>query len=409
MKLDKHIGVFKLVAMCGLFVFCTVYGNGQRYIYDFDQCGLSEVSGLLGDAVAFGNPQCDCGPANESLEFNGSGDYLEMPLPGSLLQQDNYTFSFYIRPSGSGSSVQQIFTNERNCSDVDSIFSVQYFPSIQTVAFRLGDFGATKGLIEGALDPLKCWQQVTLVKQGRILLLYINGIQESRFDGNLPINIYSDEPLRVAYTSCSLGQNVTAFAGHLDEIRWYDRALSSAEVMSDYLPIDEIITGDTLIFLGDQFVPRVSSTCASNVAWSPTNGLSSGNVIDPSIGPAVTTFYNVTFSYSGCRAEDSLNVVVIDRDEIDCTNLLLPSAFTPNGDNLNDTYGFSNAFIIDELLQFDIADRMGNTLFSAESSQEEWDGLYRGKVMPSGPYIYKVAYMCKGEEYTKAGSFTILR
>ena len=399
-----------VVLICGLLtVFLSHISIGQRYTYDFDQCNLSEISGLLADAVSFGNPSCECGPNNDALAFDGLNDYLEMPTPGSLLQQDNYSFSFYLRPTGIGSNVQQIFTNQRQCGDLDSLFSIQYFPSIQTVAVRISDFGATKGLIEAPLDPQKCWQQVTLVKQGRILQLFVNGIQESQFDGNQPVNIFSDAPIKVAYTDCTPAQNIVSFMGLLDEIKWYDRALTPAEVLQEYDFVDEIVTRDTLIFKGDQFIPSVSSSCANSVLWSPSVGLSNSNIIDPVIGPDTTTGYNVSFSYSGCTASDSLKVVVIDPDQIDCDKLLLPSAFTPNGDNLNDAYGISNAFIVDELIQFDIMDRMGHTLFSATAASDEWLGDYRGQQLPNGIYVYKVAYMCKGDKYAKTGSFNIIR
>ncbi len=396
--------------LCGLsLVFSSLTLMGQRYTYEFDQCNLSESSGLLTDAISFGNPICECGPQNDALAFDGLNDHLEMPTPGTLLQQDNYSFSFYLRPTGIGSNVQQIFTNQRQCGDLDSLFSIQYFPSIQTVAVRISDFGATKGLIEAPLDPKKCWQQVTLVKQGRILQLFVNGLQQSQFDGNQPVNIFSNAPIKVAYTDCTPAQNIVRFMGLIDEIKWYDKALTPAEVLQEYGFVDEIVTRDTLIFKGDQFIPTVSASCANSVSWSPSFGLSTSNVIDPIVSPDTTTSYNINFSYSGCTAMDSLKVVVIDQDQIDCNMLLLPSAFTPNGDNLNDAFGMSNSFIVDELIQFDIMDRMGHTLFSATDASDEWLGDYRGQQMPNGVYVYKVAYVCKGEEYSKTGSFNILR
>ena len=393
-----------------LAVFVLNLGSSQLiYQYEFDGCGLSESTGALPDGVVMGSPECVCGPRNDALQFNGASDFLEMPVPGDLLTRDEYSFSFYLRPSGGGTILQQVFTNERICNLRDSAFNVQYFPTINTVSIRLADFGATIGFVEAGLDADKCWHQVTLVKNGRILELFVNGVEKDQFAGNQPINIFSDEPFLLAGTKCGSGQNIEGYRGAIDEITWYDRALTSAQVMALYEPIDEIITGDTLIFQGDSFSPQVSSSCADNILWQPSNGLSNSNVIQPVIGPSVSTTYNIEFFYTGCTATDSLQVVVVDEDDIDCERVLIPTAFTPNGDNLNDIFAISNAFIIDELLQFDILDRQGNTLFRANNKESGWDGRYRGDLMSSGIYIYKLAYECKGDSYSRTGSFNIIR
>lgn len=384
--------------------------NGQvAYEFDFNNCGLEEKGNDLPDIVQNGSPQCICGPRNDAFFFDDDTETMEMPLPGDLLERDQYSFSFYLRPANSGGGIQQIFSNERNCRDRDSLFSIQYFSTIRTVQVRLSDFGATVGLVEAALDVNKCWHQITLVKSGRILQLFVNGREESRFAGNLPVNVYSDEPIRIARTSCPAGSNVTNYRGGIDEIVWYDRALTPSEVAQFYLPVDEVISGDTLIFLGDQFIPRVSTSCANSIQWQPTNGLSNPSIFQPQIGPATTQNYSISFSYSGCVAMDSITVVVVDEDDVDCEEILLPTAFTPNGDNLNDEFGVSNAFIMDELLQFEIMDRQGNALFSGETPEDKWTGEYRGKIMSSGVYIYKLSYTCKNEEYSRTGTFNIIR
>lgn len=377
--------------------------------YNFDGCQLNEVNGSLGALTQVGSPSCTCGPQNDAFEFANRADFLKMPLPGNLLQQDNFSFSFYIRPSGSGTAIQQIFSNEKVCGQADSLFSVQYYPSVRTVAVRLSDFGASVGFVEGTLQEDKCWHQIMFVKKGRILQIFVNGVEGGVFQGNQPISVFASDSIRVAHSTCGVGANITAFTGGLDEITWYDRALSPSEVLAEYIPVDEIITSDTLIFLGDMFTPRVSSSCANSINWSPGNGLSSTSVIQPEIGPVTTQNYAIQFQYSGCLALDSLTVVVIDENDVDCEKILLPTAFTPNGDFLNDEYAISNPFIVDELIQFDIMDRQGNTLFSAEDANQAWDGMYKGKTMSSGIYVYKLAYDCRGETYSKTGSFNIIR
>ena len=111
---------------------------------------------------------------------------------------------------------------------------------------------------------------------------------------------------------------------------------------------------------------------------------------------------------SACVATDSVQVTVIDPDELPC-EAFLPRAFTPNGDNLNDTYGISNPYAIEELLSFEIFDRWGGQVFYTEDPFERWDATFHGdKVMP-GVFLWRVRYRCDGAEQVKSGNVTVLR
>lgn len=86
----------------------------------------------------------------------------------------------------------------------------------------------------------------------------------------------------------------------------------------------------------------------------------------------------------------------------------LPTAFTPNGDGLNDEfypkiYGHVNSYI------FRIYDRNNSMLFQTSQVEEAWDGSFRGKQMPRGRYIYVITYTDeKGLRCTKKGEFLLI-
>ncbi|WP_162200470.1 T9SS type B sorting domain-containing protein [Kordia jejudonensis] len=67
----------------------------------------------------------------------------------------------------------------------------------------------------------------------------------------------------------------------------------------------------------------------------------------------------------------------------------LPKFFTPNGDNINDTWTllrkefYPNAII-------ELYDRYGKNLDYIKADDREWDGTYRGNPLPSGDYWYKL-------------------
>lgn len=87
----------------------------------------------------------------------------------------------------------------------------------------------------------------------------------------------------------------------------------------------------------------------------------------------------------------------------------LPSAFSPNGDGENETFGILRAGEL-EIEIFKIYNRWGNIVFETTDKNEEWDGTRNGKEQNIGTYIYYVkGTNKKGETVEIKGNFTLLR
>lgn len=115
------------------------------------------------------------------------------------------------------------------------------------------------------------------------------------------------------------------------------------------------------------------------------------------------------FVHDNCVTTDSIRIFVLQDDDIDCDNLLLPTAFTPNGDNINDDYGISNTFIINDLQRYEIYDRWGLKIFESADKNEKWDGAFRDQNLMPGTYVYKIEYECRGDNFQKTGSFNLIK
>jgi len=118
---------------------------------------------------------------------------------------------------------------------------------------------------------------------------------------------------------------------------------------------------------------------------------------------------------NGCWAADTIIGGVVARgDQI----LAVPTAFTPNpagsnggivgGDGENDVFypfvkGLSG-------MTMQIYNRWGQLIFISNKLNYGWDGYYRGKLMPSDSYVYRiVAEFSNGESQTFLGDVTLLR
>ena len=87
----------------------------------------------------------------------------------------------------------------------------------------------------------------------------------------------------------------------------------------------------------------------------------------------------------------------------------MPRAFTPNGDRLNDDFGISNIFLVDDINTFNIYDKWGGKVFVSGSKHDRWDGTQNGNQLPGGAYTYWISYTCKNETFTKTGNFVMLK
>lgn len=110
--------------------------------------------------------------------------------------------------------------------------------------------------------------------------------------------------------------------------------------------------------------------------------------------------YPVTLTVSnegGCT--DQVTKVVIIKNPL---SIWIPTAFTPNGDGLNETFRvvFNNDAV--EKYSLRIFNRWGETLFYSEDPDFEWDGTINGEEAPVGVYIWQI----NGKEEFETDSFT---
>jgi gliding motility-associated-like protein len=69
-------------------------------------------------------------------------------------------------------------------------------------------------------------------------------------------------------------------------------------------------------------------------------------------------------------------------------SIYIPSAFTPNGDGLNDTFGVKGEGIRDFHIM--IFNRWGEVLFESTNPNKQWDGKFAGAKVEQGTYVYKL-------------------
>lgn len=123
-----------------------------------------------------------------------------------------------------------------------------------------------------------------------------------------------------------------------------------------------------------------------------------------------TGTYWVTVDLNGCLESDTIHIDLCERYRDPC--LEFPTAFTPNGDGINDVF-MPRDFCRFETYQLSIYNRWGEELFASNSETEGWDGFYKNRKPLQGVYVYvaNFEYKLDGIIYQDVikGSFALLR
>ncbi|MES2622471.1 MAG: gliding motility-associated C-terminal domain-containing protein [Bacteroidota bacterium] len=152
------------------------------------------------------------------------------------------------------------------------------------------------------------------------------------------------------------------------------------------------------------FNPVIGTGSISNITWSPSSTLSCANCETPVANPAITGYYTISVTDdAGCTASDSLLV------NVTTSILLIPTAFSPNKDGVNDFFRALNKDLAKYTLQ--VYNRWGEMVFETTDPLEGWNGIYKGIEQELGVYVWSCQYSFNGaaKSETAKGNVTLMR
>jgi len=114
-----------------------------------------------------------------------------------------------------------------------------------------------------------------------------------------------------------------------------------------------------------------------------------------------------------CRVTDSggqeIEGIITVHKEWRFCSVVVPSAFTPNGDGLNDVF---KVHVQDDITEFhmQIFDRWGHKVFENRDPFTGWDGNINGRQSMAATYLWACTYLDNKKQPTKQqGSMTLIR
>ena len=189
------------------------------------------------------------------------------------------------------------------------------------------------------------------------------------------------------------------------------------------VPVTVDLVAPQIVILQGMTVPLIATANSPNspivnYIWEPgadsifnfSNCADATNCFNPNVTPQYTTVFTVTvMNADSCYASDTATIIVEAKP-----SAFIPSAFTPNGDNLNDRFEFDILGATNINIQ--IFDRWGHKIYdnptqlNGTNSGSGWDGKNEGKALPFDTYVWqmKVTYF-DGLVKDQSGTVTIMK
>ena len=161
------------------------------------------------------------------------------------------------------------------------------------------------------------------------------------------------------------------------------------------MPPPKVFAGDDTAVQISRSLPLqavdVNNSGFTSYQWSPAQGLSNPFSQDPTalIRGNITYFVTATTPV-GCIGKDSIVIEAFAYSDI-----IVPNAFTPNGDGHNDVLR-AIAVGMKEFRYFSVFNRGGQQVFTTSNPSVGWDGTLNGRPMVAGAYVW----MAGGVDYT---------
>ena len=381
--------------------------------YTFDGDFIDRTGNTSNTGVPVGTPTFVCGVEGQAVFLDGANDQIRIPNTATIAREfdrEDLTISFYFKPVGFNGT-QYLFSKRDTACTNPRQMSLRYVPTSRTLSTILAQDEDKDVNIINIVNNQSCWQQVTIVRDDLRVKVYLNGEFQSSLGTASRIDLETEGAIFIGGSDC-IGGIETPFSGVIDEFRIYDRALDDDEVAGLYGAPDQIATNDTIVFQGNFVDVQLNNTCGTSFNWSPTANLFDPDDAEPTIEAVdagdFTYYVQISDQVSTCVAIDSVRLTVVDPNTLPC-QAAMAKAFTPNLDNLNDTYGVSNPFALTDFISLEIFDRWGGVVFQTNDPFLKWDGTFKGEAVNPGVFLWHIAYRCDGEEVNDTGTVTVIR
>ena len=195
------------------------------------------------------------------------------------------------------------------------------------------------------------------------------------------------------------------------EITTDDGCTASFEQFVDVTEMDLLMPTTLSINQGDSIeIAALASSSTADVTtytWDNVETLSCSDCFNPTANPEESTTYTLTIEDAdGCTTSESVLVNVFIPEPI--PQLVVPNAFSPNNDGVNDEFRPN----LDEMavgMTMQIYNRWGKMVFETSDREAYWTGIYKDEFVPVGVYVYWILVeFSNGDTQLMTGNVTVV-
>ena len=263
-----------------------------------------------------------------------------------------------------GNYILQVTNGINGCSATDEVQvfnNISPLESIDTDVFSEGCLGANDGEIIidevlGAVPPLTyTLNNIVTNSTGQF-----SNLQPDNY--NIVITDVN---------GCTLETSVTVDSG-------FDLQLQGSELI-------QYLEGNTGVIEATTNVPVGE---LEYIQWNPMGLLSCDTCLITSYSGVENQTFQLTALVNGCLQTIDVNIIVIPK-----TKIYVPNAFSPNSDGYNDFFTLFSNSEVEEILEFRVFSRWGETVFerfnfSPNDPTLGWDGSFKGELTDEGVFVY---------------------
>jgi gliding motility-associated-like protein len=289
------------------------------------------------------------GNANSALQFDGINDFLEIISSTSLQCTDSISMCAKVYPTAfyAGACQSNVIIQKKDNDFGDGHYSLRFGDapfdnncsissySNETFYGHMKNLGAfPNGTSAGSAGAapyinLNQWYCLVYTWDGNTIKMYVDGVVRFQYAYSNQSNGTSNDHLFIGKRNDAIYPYY--FTGKLDEIRIYNRALKSNEVI-DYCNNCHLIQSltnfasaiDSSICKGESTILQSNASLPNQVlsySWLPSTNLQNANLQYPTASPTVATTYTLTITdNNGCSNTATCFVQVIAKPLITVTN-----------------------------------------------------------------------------------------
>ena len=363
---------------------CELVNHCESYYYP-EICQITDISGVI----------LNCDPVDNTYSAEVTVSYSSNPENGTLdiYMPDSQSFAITTSPqtliidglsaNGQMVDVSAAFSDENSCfSTALDLFEAPSIPDLQIT------------------DPDAVCEPETVNLTGSEIT-----------EGSTEVGSLSYW-IDAGATSVLLNESIITSSGEYYiqlQNNYGCIDIEAVNVSINPLPNMPIVTGN-LTYCNNETLNLMEAqgsngfyTWYSDLALTQVIGNGPAYMPESSIG---TTNYFVTSSESECEGPFAQIEIEIQ----DC-GIVIPTAFTPDGDNSNDLWDIENIDTVYPNNKVFVYNRWGNLIYESIEggyNQMQWNGTYNGESLPVGTYYFIIEY---NDNFTKSstGIVTIIK